>query len=76
MPCGLRPHGQSVGGCAAHRREAVNFELRTLNFERRNTLTNVIFFLNEKTDDERQGVPVFEVRSLKFEVGMRFSEVS
>jgi hypothetical protein len=53
----------------------VNFELRTSNFERRNALTQVIFFLNEKTDGPRQCVPLFEVRRLKFEVGMCFSEV-
>jgi hypothetical protein len=76
MPCGRWPHGQSVRRVRRFiRRKTVNFELRTLNFEWRNALTHAIVFLNGKTDGQRQCVPAFDVRSVKFDVGMRFSEV-
>jgi hypothetical protein len=59
---------------APHNGASVDLELRTLNFERRNTLTQVIFFLNEETMASASVFLCSQFLSSKFYVGMRFPE--
>jgi hypothetical protein len=74
-----RQGGASVSLAGAPRRCGVrqlasNVEL--VSVEWRNALTRAIFLLNKTTDGKRQCVPVFNVLSSTFEVGMRFLEGS